>query len=406
LRGRDVATDGAALLPAPPRDGAFVPPPPGSVAALLFARGYSFGFFQAVRLLEEMAPSRSPVGRVASPDAEAVRFRAHMSVSFPASQLYTVEPPATANQPPVMTVTFLGLTGPSGVLPRHYTEMLLRLQKDGKGPERTALRDFLDLFNHRLLALFYRAWEKYRFVLPYARREYARKEPDTFTQAMYSFIGLGTPGLRNRLRVSHWEADERRERVLARVNDLSLVYYGGLFCQRPRSAAALQSLLEDYFRMPVQVQQLVGQWLQLDPSNQSAMGDGDCNNALGMNTVAGERVWDVLGRIRLRIGPLGYRAFKEFIPDRAPTPERKAFFLLVHLVRLFVGPELTFDVQVVLKASEVPECCLSGDEDDGPRLGWNTWARSYEAEADAADAVFEGDEVTWVNERPRELLSV
>jgi type VI secretion system protein ImpH len=348
-----------------------------------------------------MAPWRSPVGHVSSPDDEAVRFRAHMSVSFPASQLYGVEPPAEAGEPPVMTVTFFGLTGPSGVLPRHYTELLMRLQKEGKGPERTALRDWLDLFNHRLLALFYRAWEKYRFHIPYSRQEYARSDPDTFTQALLSCIGLGTPGLRNRLRVAHWEADERRERVLARVHDLSLIYYAGLFCQRPRSAAALQALLEDYFKMRVQVRQFVGQWLQLEPANQSMLGPDDGNNALGLNTVAGERVWDVLGRIRLRLGPLPYRTFAEFVPDRSPTPEHKAIFMLMHLIRLFVGPELSFDVQVVLQAAEVPVCCLAPGEDDGPRLGWNTWLRSYQAEDDADDAVFEGQEITWVNAEQR-----
>jgi type VI secretion system protein ImpH len=331
---------------------------------------------------------------------EVVRLRTHLTLSFPPSQLHTVDAPAPPDQLPVMAINFFGLTGATGVLPRHYTELLMRLFREAKGPEKTALRDWLDLFNHRLIALFYRAWTKYHFIIPFQRREFEKPEPDTFTLALYSCIGLGMPSLRNRLRVGYWEADDpvRPERVLARINDLSLLFYGGLLSQRPRNAAALQALLEDYFQIDVQVKQFQGQWLQLDPSNQSSLSEAGCNNALGFNTVAGERVWDVLGRIRLRLGPLRLAQFTEFIPDRSATSDRKAFFLLVHLVRLFVGPELSFDVQTVLRADEIPECRLEEDEDAvGARLGWNTWLQSQEAEKDAGDAVFEGEEVFWIN---------
>ena len=56
-----------------------------------------------------------------------------------------------------MTMTFMGLTGPSGVLPRHYTDMMMRQQREGRGADRYALRDWLDLFNHRFISLFFRA---------------------------------------------------------------------------------------------------------------------------------------------------------------------------------------------------------------------------------------------------------
>jgi type VI secretion system protein ImpH len=373
-----------------------------SVAARLFREGYFFGFFQAVRLLEKLLPGRVPVGLLGPPAAEVVRFRAHQSLSFPPSQLYEVRQGGADGRPPVMTVAFFGLSGPSGVLPRHYTELIMRLQREAKGPERTALRDWLDLFNHRLLALFYRAWEKYRFYIPYERGEYQREEPDTFTRALLSLVGVGMPPLRNRLRVSHWDVDNRRERVLARVDDLSLIYYSGLLMQRPRGASALRGLLQDYFGLPVEVKQFHGVWLRLDADNQSRLGGGlGCNNQLGSNVIAGERVWDVTGKIRLRVGPLTYAQFREFAPDHTPTAARKAFFLLVHLTRLFVGPTLTFDVQLALRAADVPECRLENDEETGPRLGWDTWLTSRAPTADAEDAVFEGEEVIWVNEEQR-----
>ncbi len=398
---------GGLVLPAPVQRlaRAFTPPPPRSLAARLFREGYAFSFFQAMRLLEQLFLDRLPVGGDGPPNAEVVRFRAHVSLSFPPSQIHSLEPP-TPDQPPTLTVNFMGLTGPSGILPRHYTELLLRLYREARGPEQTALRDWLDLFNHRLIALFYRAWTKYNFFIPFQRREFEKLEPDPFTQGLYSFVGLGMPALRNRLKVSYWDADqpERPERVLAHVNDLTLLFYSGLLAQRPRSASALEALLEDYFQVAVHVRQFHGQWLQLDRTNQSSLAEGDCNNVLGLNVIAGERVWDVLGRIRLRLGPLSLRQFTDFIPDGSATAERKAFFLLVHLVRLFVGPELSFDVQVVLRADEIPELCLENSEEAvGARLGWNTWVRSQEAEEDAGDAVFEGQEVFWINADERQV---
>jgi type VI secretion system protein ImpH len=375
-----------------PRPAAPVWPP--TLEGRLFTEGYAFDFFQAVRLLERLAPDRRPVGGDGPPDAEVARFRVLPSVSFPASAVYDIERPEGA-LPPAVTVAFLGLTGPSGVLPGHYTELLIRLQRGERGPEQEALRSWLDLFNHRLLSLFYRAWEKYRFYIPYERGEYARAEPDPFTRSLFSLLGLGQPSLRNRLRVScrREEDGEPREEVLARVNDLALLYYGGLLAHRPRCAVSLEAFLHDYFQLPVRVQQFQGQWLLLDTSNQSRLGAEGGNCRLGRDAVAGERVWDVQGKVRIRLGPLGYGAFTEFTPDRAPVARRKALFLLIHLVRLYLGPELLFDVQLVLKADEVPSCRLEAGDGIGPRLGWNTWACSRPPARDADDPVFEGEEV-------------
>jgi type VI secretion system protein ImpH len=370
-----------------------------SVAAHLFEAGFDFNFFQAVRVLERLAPQRCPVGRAGPPQSEVVRFRAHQSLSFPASSIYDIQPASASLSVPTMSVAFMGLTGPSGILPQHYTELLLRLERDGKGPEKNALRAWLDLFNHRLVSLFWRAWEKYRFSIRYERGEYAGQEPDTFTEALFSLVGLGLPSLRNRLRVVTRieEGGITREQRLARIDDVSLLHYSGFFAHRPRCAVALEALLHDYFGFDVRVHQFHGQWLCLEPVNQSRLGAAGGNCQLGVDLVAGERVWDVQGKFRVRLGPLHYAAFDEFLPDRSPRPARKALFLLVHLVRLYAGPELDFDVQLVLRAEDVPECRMTADETGGSRLGWNTWVRSQAMSHDAADAVFEGREEVWMN---------
>jgi type VI secretion system protein ImpH len=367
-----------------------------TVAERLFAEGFSFEFFQAVRLLTRVRPDRKPVGAAVPPREEIVRFHAHAhSLDFPPSPIYEIRQAADALEAPSMTVAFMGLTGPNGILPRHYTEKVLRLALDSETrnkPERTALRDWLDLFNHRLISLFYRAWEKYRFHLAYERGAPEGPEPDPFTRCLFSLIGLGLPALRDRVRVSSRVVVEGvpSERVLGRIDDLALLYYGGLLAQRPRNAVALEAILADYFGLPVRVLQFQGQWLRLDEANQSQLGAG--NNQLGANLVAGQRVWDVQSKVRLRLGPLRREQFDDLLPDRSPVPRRKTFFVLSHLARLYLGPDFDFDVQLVLRAADVP-----GSRLGEARLGWNTWVRTGPAPRDAEDPVFAGDDARWVN---------
>lgn len=368
------------------------PAPPPSVEQRLFSEGFAFDPFQAVRLLQRLRPDLPRVGESGPPSAEPVRFRALSSLSFPASPVYDIARPAAPNSPAELVQAYLGLTGPTGVLPRHYTELLMRLDRERRDPERYALRDWFDLFNHRLASLFHRAWEKYRAYLGYERSGGDPSARDPFTFALLCLVGLGQPALNGRLRVRSVRpgTESRRPETLARVDDLALVYYGGLLAHRPRSAVALEALLRDYFGLPVEVRQFQGQWLQLDPVNQTRLGDGDGNNRLGYNALAGERVWDVQSKFRIRLGPLGYRQFRSFLPDHGPNPDRKAFFVLGHLVRYFVGPELDFDVQLLLRAGDVPDSPLPGQGEDGPALGWNVWLHSQPLTADADDAVFEG----------------
>jgi type VI secretion system protein ImpH len=365
----------------------------------LFREPQLFDFFQAVRILERLEPERRPVGHDATPEAEVVRFCAELSLNFPASTIHDLQREGVLAPVPLMTVAFLGLTGPSGILPRHYTELLIRLDRYEKDDVKRGLRDWLDLFNHRLVSLFYRAWEKYRFYLHYERRQYAQREPDPFTRCLYSFVGLGLPSLRGRLRAAYQEKTERRtrERALARVEDLALLRFGGFLARRPRCAVSLEALLSNYLKLPAQVQQFQGQWFRLDRGNLSALGGRPGNNFMGLNTVVGDRVWDVQAKIRVRLGPLGYERFLDFMPDRSLVPQRKAIFLLAQLVRLYAGPEVDLDIQLVLKAPEVPRCRLGKGAGLGSRLGWNTWSRSKPMKRDADDAVFSAPEKVWMD---------
>ncbi|MDH3599243.1 MAG: type VI secretion system baseplate subunit TssG [Candidatus Tectomicrobia bacterium] len=335
-----------------------------SVEDNLFEAGYGFDFFQAVRVLERLYPERRPVGQAASPADEVVRFHSHLSLSFPPSAIHHIERAASEMEPAQMTVTFMGLTGPLGVLPRHYTEMLLQRvrQRD------YTLRDFFDLFNHRLISLLYRAWEKYRVPVAYERAALQRREYDRFSLLLFDLMGMGTDGLRGR----------------QQVEDKALLFYTGLLAQQPHSASALAGILQDYFRVPVAVEQCLGQWLPLTESNRSRLGGGEGTNCLGVNAVAGPYVWDQQAKFRVRPGPLTLRQFETLLPSG------NAFQTLVHLSRFFAGQEYDFEVQLILKAAEVPRSRLGAGGVGFTRLGWSAWLKNREFVDDADDAVFVG----------------
>jgi len=348
---------------------------------------YRFNFFQTVRILERLFPARRSVGGDANPEEEVVRFRAHLSLVFPASDIQAIEE-GGEDRPWSMTLAFLGLTGPSGALPRFYTEVLLERvrQKD------RTLREFLDLFNHRLISLFFRAWQKYRFWVSYERAEVmsrsyrddparcraftmeARPRVDLFSQCLLDLPGLGTPTLRYR-------ASERRAlHPRTHVPDTALRCYAGLLAMQQRSAAGLEGMLEDYFAVPARIGQFVGQWLLLDEEQQSQLVDGG-NTRLGFTAMAGQRFWDRQSRFRIRMGPLSWEQFQQYLPTGSAYP------LLGDLARLYAGPTFDIDLQLVLKAEAVPWCQLRRDPDGGPRLGWNTWLRGSAFTKDADDAI-------------------
>ncbi len=325
----------------------------------LFTEAYRFDFFQAVRLLERLGAGRVPVGAEGPPAREVVRFLARQSLAFPPSALERIEAPPDGEPdgPPRMTVAFLGLTGPSGVLPYVYSELLLERRRAG---DRT-LADFLDLINHRLVALFYRAWAKHHVVIGHERGD-----ADAFERHLFALMGLGIPPLRDR----------------HAFPDVVLLKYAGLFARRHRPAVVLESLLRDVFGLPVAVEQFVGRWLVLEPADRSTIGALGSNNALGVSLVVGQRVWDEQGSIRIRLGPLSFDQFRSFLPDGP------AYRHLTELVRLFVDAEFEFDVQLILKADEVPDCRLASAPGAGVRLGRFAWLKTRPLGRDPDEAIF------------------
>ena len=327
----------------------------------LFASACEFDFFQAVHLLTLLRDGENGSGK--GMPSSAVRFRAHNSLAFPASAIAELEP--GNGGPPSMAVTFLGMTGPHGTLPVPYTELAIDRECFGDH----SFSDFLDIFNHRLIELFFEAWKKHHFVFGFeqARRRTARE--DDFTACLFDLIGMGTAGLRGRMPVL----------------DLGLLYYAGLLSQRPNSAEALRAFLHDYFGVPVKIEQFVGKWHALEPDEACSLGSEELSSQLGAGAVAGDAVWSLESLVRVVLGPLTADQFRGFLPDG------KGFEQIVSLVRWFLGSTLEFEIQETLRREEVPSCRL-GHDAGSARLGWSAWLRTEPFWFHATDTIFREDE--------------
>jgi type VI secretion system protein ImpH len=371
-----------------------------SVADQLFDRDESaeFSFFQAVRLLETLAactPSSDrreapqSVGEDCPPEEEPVRFEVLQSLSFPSSEIVRLEPRHQLSEkrerpddetgpadlpddrlPAVMETAFMGLTGPNGALPYHYTSLIIERLRQGD----QTLKRFWDLFNHRFISLFYKAWRKYRLAFAYERHRQTESSESTenYTQLLLSLCGFGTPGIRGR----------------QLVDDETFIYYSGYFSSDHRSAEGLRCLLTDAYGVPIEVEQFQGEWLPLSSEYQSCMPGGGAlgrNTELGQDTVVGSRVWSCQHRFRIQIGPLNKSQFQSFMPDK------KAFRSLCQLVRTYVGIEFDFDVQLVLQREDVSSARLGSGSGDAARLGWNSWVSRPGRQDHARDAVFRYD---------------
>jgi len=311
----------------------------------LRADPHSFGFFQAVRLLERLHADRAPVGGYGDPGGEAVRFGVLPTLAFPASEIQALQLREAA--PATMKVNFLGAVGPQGVLPHEYTLLVA----DRLRARDAALADFLDMFHHRMLSLFYLAWRKYRFA---AAREDGRD--DLLGEHVLDLIGLGMRGARP---------------LLPFPTD-ALISRAGLLVPQPRGAAALQQLIEDFFGVAVEVQQFVGGWFPLASADQCVVSDGEEEpaNQLGRGAVAGDEIWDQQAKVRIRLGPLDRARYDSFLPGGSAHQPLSA------LLRFFSHDQYEFELQLVLAAEDVPGVRLGGSGEDEPRLGWSTWIRS------------------------------
>ncbi len=311
---------------------------------------HRFDFFQALRRIECAHPDAPRLGRSLRPADDPIRLGQEPSLVFAPSSLASYEP-GREGRPPRLLVYFLGLLGPNGPLPLHLTEYARDRLRNSHDP---TFARFLDLFHHRMISLFYRGWANAQPTV-----NFDRPGSDRFALYVGALFGLAMPSLRDRDR---WP-------------DLAKLHYAGHLSCQAHNADGLRAVLGDYFRLAVDVEQFVGQWLELPEPAFSRLGLSRDTCSLGRSVILGSRSWECQHKFRVVIGPLGFADYESLLPGGESLDR------LVALVRNCSGDELAWDVALILKKEDVPPLRLGGERG----LGWTTWLAGRPFEQDPAD---------------------
>lgn len=306
----------------------------------LFDRCYEFDFHQAVKILSFIYPNHDPLWDGGTDRGEMVSFTSRIAYAYSPSDIYALECTDKKGPPVRMTVNFMGLAGAVGPLPTALTDQIVDRLKQSD----TAARDFLDIFNHRLLSLFHGIHQKYTIGV-------GRQDPsDTVLgRCLGDVVGIGVHAQQNRLG----------------VKDRSLLKYGGVFWTRTRSCHGLGTILSDYFSIPVKSQDLEGGWTPLPKDSQTILTPQNQNTVLGETATLGRRTWDQTRFVRLRLGPLTWGQFQSFLPGGAafkPFQDLTFFYLNYQHVRF----------HYVIKASEIKPSTLGSTS----RLGFDSFLKT------------------------------
>ncbi|NNF38041.1 MAG: type VI secretion system baseplate subunit TssG [Gemmatimonadetes bacterium] len=311
--------------------------------------GPGMDVLQAIRLLEAVHPERRPVGGNWDPADEVARFTVRPAMAFPAGDVHDVD--IREEEPSRLMVNLFGFVGPDGVMPHVYT----RLVADQLRDRNPALRDFLDIFQHRFLSLLVRALRKTELA---AAREAGGPEADRLFRHLLDLVGL-PPGTES----------------VGGMAGHDIAPFSALPGPQRRSAFALELLVEGRFGVPAEVESFVGGWIRLSEDDLCELGSDDDATRLGAGAVVGDEIWDPHARVRVRLGPLDRETFDAFLPGGAHHEK------LRDLCRFFVHDQFVVEACLVLQRDEVPDCLVSDDR-DGPTLGWSTWLRTQSMDRD------------------------
>ena len=330
----------------PPRD------PAARLSERLRKEPWAFELFQALRLVECAFAELPRLGTAERAALEPVRFGQRAELAFPPAEIAAWQP-SEAGRPPRLHIRSFGLFGPQGPLPLHLTAHAEQRRDHEYDP---TFQDFADVLHHRLVMLHYRAWASRTPVVDYDRPEDSR---------FVGYVGA-LAGLPER------PADPWVQTIGLR--------FAGYFADQQRHALGLCRMLEATFAVSVTVIGFIGERLAAPEPLQARL---DGASSLGRTGVLGARVFERQGRFRLRLGPLGLADLRRLLPDE-PDARR-----LRDLVRMAIGDTLAFDVQLVLRAAEVPPAVLGG----GLTLGRVAWLSRPAAGGDADELVFAAEQL-------------
>lgn len=310
---------------------------------------HRFGFFEVMRRLERLHRDLPKFGASARPADDPIRLAQQPALAFAPSTLAAFK--ANDGKPPRLEVLFLGLFGPNGPLPTHLNEYAYERMRHANDP---TFARFADIFHHRMLSLFYRAW-----AISQPAADYDRPQSSAYTEYIGALIGIGRPAFKNRDAVA---------------DSTKLHYAGRLACQA-RNAEGLEAMLAGYLRLAVAIEEFVGEWIGVPERGLCRLGQSPEVSGLGLSVIVGTRIWSGQQKFRIRLGPMSYEDYQRFLPLG------RSLQRLVAAVRNYLGDELNWNVMLVLKRDEVPALRLG----ECVRLGWTTWLGKRAAATDAAD---------------------
>jgi type VI secretion system protein ImpH len=321
-----------------------------ALMAALEAEPQRFELFQALRRIECAFRERPRLGEAIRPADEPVRLSQEPAVAFAERPIAGLIPGGEG--PPRLVNRAFGVFGPNGPLPLHLTEYARdRLRNSG---DRTLAR-FLDVFHHRMLTLFYRAWAD---AEPSVSRD--RPAADRFAVYVGSLFGMGLPSTRDRDLVS----------------DATKLYYAGLLARQTRNADGLAAMVGDHFGVTARVEEFMGEWVEMPVGSRSRLGKANCT--LGVDALVGTKAFIRAGKFRVTLGPLSREEFDAFLPGAARLPR------LASLVHAYAGDELAWDLKLKLAHPEWRPMTLGRS-----RLGWDSWIGLRPSAWQRAEFVFD-----------------
>lgn len=231
----------------------------------------------------------------------------------------------------------LGIWGPQGAMPLHHSEQAYTRAEASD----TSLNDFVDLFHHRALSHFWRAW-----FVSQDTASLDRQWDERFSFYVGSLVGLAP----NELAGSQLPLHPRL------ASSAHLI-------REARNPEGLVGALHYYFEVPVQMQEYTHQWLSLQDNDRSQLGRMSRAMLLGDGAILGDQVVDRQHKFQLTFGPLSLEQYLRFSPWGQDLP------VLREWVRNFVGFEYAWEVILILAADEVP-CAVLGEHH---QLGYTSW---------------------------------
>ena len=314
-------------------------------------RADQFQIFQALRILEAQAPDAPRLGEARSPRDEPLRIGQAPDMAFPTSGIESYAPGAPG-RPARLINRIFGLFGPHGPLPLHLTKYArnrLRNQRDG------TLVAFADMLTHRFVTLIYRAWREGQPAASFDRAQ------DALSDKVAALAGYNARGLRGR----------------DAMPDNAKLHFAAHLALGQRTPEGLLAMVGQFFDAPIEIEEFVGTWLDLEPDDRWSLGRAAGLGGLGQATSLGSHVWSRSAKFRLVIGPVPMADYTRLLPGG------DGFARLQAIIRNYVGDTLDCDVRLVLRGADMPRLGLDG----AGRLGQTTWLRSLrDDDAPPADA--------------------